>query len=684
MADSFTELTHLTDGQESASYDAVLQALRFSEARLLAFSDALPGITWSATPTGELEFVSDSYVATRGRPREAALGHGWLDSVHDDDRAHARARWESAIASGAPYDAQFRVRSADGTYRWQLVRAHAVRDTEGAIVRWAGINVDIDEQRKVDDAREMFVALANNSPDLFMLADERGIVHYLNPAGRRMMQLDAAYDATGSQIADYFVHGDRATAADVIFPALAREGRWIGDFALRDAVTGIAIPVEFHAFRLFDTTQRPMGIASVAIDRRARKRTERGLDLLSRAGRATLESVDYATTLANIAHAVVDAIASYCLIDVLGAHGDLERTAVHPDPELQSVLESLSTPTGDHPIARAMRGESSVSVIDERWLRAIRATADRDSAIASLGVRSIATVPVTTPTGDVVGALTAALDIRSPWEDYNADDLVFIEEVGRRAGAAIANARLYERDRRIAVEFQAASLPLILPKRASIDIDADYRPASNEALIGGDWYDAFDLADGRLAITVGDVIGHGLHAAVTMTKLRHAMHAAAMLRPDPEAMLMVADRTLRAIDPDGYATAMVAIYDDRADTVTIASAGHAGPVIRYPDGTSEHFSISGMMLGLRDTEATETIAFSVPSGSTLVFFTDGLTEATRDSFEGTRRLLEAVRSESVCTARKPAQVIVDRVLAGAPARDDIAVLVVRIGTAFVA
>ena len=419
-------------------------------------------------------------------------------------------------------------------------------------------------------------------------------------------------------------------------------------------------------------------------DRRERERVDDGLRLLSRTGAATLDSLDANTTLRSIARAVVGEFASMCVIDVLDADGRWKRVALaHRDAHRERILETtrhMSQPVPEHPIARALHeGRSSVETVDAAWLERMERTPERIDAARSLAVRSILTVPVVTPSGEILGALTCVRDAADPRDDYRAEDLRFVEEVGRRAGAAIANAQLYERERRIAVELQAASLPQSLPRVAGFDLDADYRPGSDEATIGGDWYDAFVLDDGRVAITVGDVLGHGLHAAVTMTKLRQAMQAAAMVDPDPNVMLDVADKTLRLLDPDGYATALAALYDPAARTLTFASAGHAGPAVRAPDGTIEDFTSPGQMLGLRPGGERATKTLPAPPGTVMVFYTDGLTEATRDTDEGQRRLHDVMGRDDVVHGTRPARAIVQQVLGTTQASDDIAVLVARLG-----
>ena len=252
--------------------------------------------------------------------------------------------------------------------------------------------------------------------------------------------------------------------------------------------------------------------------------------------------------------------------------------------------------------------------------------------------------------GNVFGALSCVLENDDPRGSYTPDDLRFAEEIAVRAALAIDHARAYEREKRIAVTLQEASLPQTLPQVAGLKLSADYRPGNDEATIGGDWYDAFVLDDGRLVITIGDVLGNGLAAAVAMGKVRQAMQSVALVFPDPATML--------------------------------ASAGHPGPSVRRPDGTIVESAAPGLILGLRAANPAETLLLTLPTppGSTLVFYTDGLVEASRDYAEGQRRLHAAMADLAAAQAGNPARALVEHALGAHPASDDIAVLVAEILT----
>jgi PAS domain-containing protein len=242
--------------------------------------------------------------------------------------------------------------------------------------------------------------------------------------------------------------------------------------------------------------------------------------------------------------------------------------------------------------------------------------------------------------------------------------------------------RAFEHEQRIAFILQEASLPTVLPAIPDVYLSAYYRPGNSESTIGGDWYDAFLLEDGRLVLTIGDVLGKGLVAAVTMGKIRQAMRAVARILPEPNALLDAADHTVRSDSAltDIYATALAGIYDPRRQSFTFASAGHPGPELRRPDGSIEELTSPGTLLGMRNGDEVHTVTIDLPHGSALVFVTDGLLEATRDLDDGLRRVNAAMHSDDVWKAENRAHALVTYVLAGQPAIDDVAVLVAEFGT----
>ena len=411
-----------------------------------------------------------------------------------------------------------------------------------------------------------------------------------------------------------------------------------------------------------------------------RERVQRGVRLLAQTGAVALTSLESVAMTRLIARACVSNFASFCCIDIVDEMGKWDRTSAHADQTLTPLLESLPLPPRDHPIQIVLRQHNSSLIdVDDAWITRVLGDDARAKLYRTLGLRSLIAVPITNPAGKVIGALSCGIDSSYRGNTYIPNDLVFVEEVGRRVGTLIENLRLYERERRIAVELQAASLPTSLPLIDHLQLDAEYRPGSGEATIGGDWYDAFIIKDGRVIITVGDVMGHGLRAAVTMTKLRQAMQAAAMIEPDPNVMLKVADETLKLIDPEeGLATALAAIYDPNALQLTFASAGHPGPILRRPDGSIDDLSSPGVMLGLRSGDENDTCIVDTPFGTSIVLFTDGITEASHNIQEGYDRLHEAIRAGDCFKGDRPAKDLVERVLGLTQAGDDIAVFIATV------
>jgi PAS domain S-box-containing protein len=241
--------------------------------------------------------------------------------------------------------------------------------------------------------------------------------------------------------------------------------------------------------------------------------------------------------------------------------------------------------------------------------------------------------------------------------------------------------RARERDHHASEAFQLASLPKALPAVPGVRFSAEYHAAEAQSLVGGDWYDAFELTDGRIAVSVGDVMGSGLDSAVTMAAARQAIRGAAQIYPDPRAVLDAADRALHSEQPDRIVTAFVGVFEPITGYLSYASAGHPPPLLRRADGAIVELLDCSLPLGLRSQlggrpESSQTI--HLEPGSLLVLYTDGLTEATRNTAEGEARVREALARVDRDGADNIAQFIRRDVLAGVPI-DDVAILTLAVG-----
>ncbi|HLL34994.1 MAG TPA: PP2C family protein-serine/threonine phosphatase, partial [Streptomyces sp.] len=209
---------------------------------------------------------------------------------------------------------------------------------------------------------------------------------------------------------------------------------------------------------------------------------------------------------------------------------------------------------------------------------------------------------------------------------FDADTSVMLIELARRAAIALDNARRYEQHRDTAQALQRAQLT-DLPATDGVRLAARYLPATRGLNIGGDWYDAFVQPDGSLLAVIGDVTGHGLHAAVMMGQLRTALRAYAVEDDSPARILTRLHRMLCHQQPALYATALIARIRPDDPQVVWAAAGHPPAVARSPEGTVRLLDARpGVMLGVPLPYTYEDHSAELPPGSTLALYTDGLVE----------------------------------------------------------
>ncbi|MFE0736982.1 SpoIIE family protein phosphatase [Streptomyces sp. NPDC058855] len=276
--------------------------------------------------------------------------------------------------------------------------------------------------------------------------------------------------------------------------------------------------------------------------------------------------------------------------------------------------------------------------------------------------------------GTVLGAVTVTrLRSREPFDE---EDGVLIDEVVARAALNIDNARLYTTQREAALTLQRSLTNSALPDVTGLELTGRYLPASAHD-VGGDWFDAIALPGGRTGLVIGDVMGHGIHAAAVMGQLRTAVRTLARHDIAPARMLSSLDAVVADLGEDTMATCVYAVHDPAAGTWVIARAGHPPPAVATPDGTITFLDgPPGTPLGTGGHDfATEEV--TLPPGGLLVLYTDGLIEARhRDLDQGMDELARALRP----FLSSPLETLCDEVLArvlSAPAQDDVAMLLAR-------
>jgi CHASE3 domain sensor protein len=237
------------------------------------------------------------------------------------------------------------------------------------------------------------------------------------------------------------------------------------------------------------------------------------------------------------------------------------------------------------------------------------------------------------------------------------------------------HAEAVERERTISRSLQKAFLFETLPSSPTITFGAVYKPADVEGYVGGDWYGAMGLRDGRIFFTVGDVSGHGIHAAVTMARTRQTILAASVLEADPAVALARANEVMR-LRGDFFVTAICGYVDLKRGTFAYASAGHVPPLLVSPGGIATFLPTHGLPLGFVDDPRCRSFERAIEPGSMLVLYTDGLVEFDRDILRGQERLARSAPALLSEDPNQRAAALVERVLEHNRQFDDVAVLVV--------
>ncbi|MFB4426559.1 SpoIIE family protein phosphatase [Streptomyces sp. QL37] len=364
--------------------------------------------------------------------------------------------------------------------------------------------------------------------------------------------------------------------------------------------------------------------------------------------------------------------------------GPRDDTGLHPLGSVVRFLETTDLGAG------LLRGEAVLDTDLARRSGWQQQDPERAERIVESGFHSMMAVPMRAR-GVLLGA-ALFWRARTP-EPFEDEDLSVAEELVARAAVSIDNARRYSREHNVAVTLQRSLLPQGLPDQSAIDAAYRYLPAQaglgGLGGVGGDWFDIIPLPGARVALVVGDVVGHGLHAAATMGRLRTAVHNFSTLDLPPDELLWHLDELVARIDQDEAAegseggggvtgaTCLYAIYDPASGRCTMARAGHLQPVIVSPEGDAVFADVpGGPPLGLGGMPF-ETLDLELPESSRLVLYTDGLVEDRhRDIDEGLEMLRETLSGHPDRTPEETCQAVL-RVLVPAKARDDIALLVAR-------
>jgi PAS domain S-box-containing protein len=419
-------------------------------------------------------------------------------------------------------------------------------------------------------------------------------------------------------------------------------------------------------------------------DLTAIKKAELGQRLLSESGRILASSLDFERTLQEIARLAVPDLADWCGVDMHGPHGEIRPVAIaHADPDKVLIGQELRhaypvDPEGRVGLPAVLRGGASFLAprIEDAELVAYARDARHLELLRAVGFSAVMIVPISAH-GQTLGALTfvAAESGRT----FDEDDLALAEELGRRAGMAVANARAFTERAQIARTLQASLRPPDLPEIEGWDVASLHAPAGEANDVGGDFFEVFPVAGGWMAV-IGDAEGKGASAASVTGLARHTIHAVAQLTGDALTAVRQLDRRLRG-GPEGDLCS-VALVQLRGAVAYVLSAGHPPPLLVTANGVEEINATGPLPGALPDPSDWPTERVVLDSGEALVLYTDGVTDAVGAGDErfGQERLLATLEGAGSASAQE----ITDRIRAalrsfgeGRPQRDDVACLVLR-------
>jgi PAS domain S-box-containing protein len=448
--------------------DANDRVAALGESQLRALFDFMPQLGWTARPDGFIDFYNRGWFEYTGLTLEELQGTGWK-AVHDPAWLPIVVeRWDLSIATGTPFEMEFPLRRRDGVFRWFLTRVNPVRDEDGRVVRWIGINTDIDEQRRAGTQLETRLRLLLESIRdyaVFML-DAEGRIATWNPGAQRLKQWRAD-EIIGKHFSVFYPEVDiRAGKPARELEVASREGR-IEDEGWRLRKDGSRFWASVVISAIRDQDGQLLGFSKVTRDltdqkqaeeervrlaeeqqaRKAAQESEERFRFLAEASAILGSSLDYEATLQTVADLVVPRYADWCVVDVL-EEGRIAPVAVsHSDPskvELARELQRRWPPrpdakNGTPNVLRTGRSELYSEIPDEVLIQG--AQDEEHLRIArELNLRSALIVPLPAR-GATLGALTLVW-AESP-QRYSTSDVPLMEELGRRAGIAVDNARLY-------------------------------------------------------------------------------------------------------------------------------------------------------------------------------------------------------------------------------------------------
>ncbi|MET8213807.1 SpoIIE family protein phosphatase [Streptomyces sp. NPDC005373] len=563
-----------------------------------------------------------------------------------EDREAALAAHEQQ-AAGPGWDGVLMVRHQDGHEVAVVARVRPVLGGKGRS-GWSVSATDARQVEREEVDRGILQALFHQSPIPVTVMDSELRYRWVNAATARETGVPAD-ELLGRRIGDD-TPGSAAQTIEEVLRHVRDTGEPVVDFQVRGRLPSDPDRERVwssSSFRLSDPAGRLLGMCQTYVDVTEGDRAQRRLALLTDAGACIGTSLDVVRTAQELADAAVPELADFVLVDLPEATVRGEEPApgpvsgqvllrrsgissIHEDASeaMYAVGETVAYAPGTPQVRCLATGQSVLvrRLEADEWYASDPQSAEKAREV---GTHSLMVVPLQAR-GITLGVAVFGRN-RDP-QPYDEGDLALAEDFSSRAAVCVDNARRYTREHTTALALQRSLLPHDLPDQPGVETAHRYLPAAAHAGAGGDWFDVLPLSGARVALVVGDVTGHGLHAAAVMGRLRTAVHTLADLDLDPDEVLtQLDDLVVRLVeeDPDCQgATCLYAIYDPISRICTFARAGHPPPALVQPDGTVEFCEDipPGPPLGLGGLPF-ETSQRELPEGTLLALYTDGLIEA---------------------------------------------------------
>ncbi|QHC21932.1 SpoIIE family protein phosphatase [Streptomyces sp. GS7] len=456
-------------------------------------------------------------------------------------------------------------------------------------------------------------------------------------------------------------------------------------------------------FRLEDEAGHVLGVCYMVLDVTESYRARQRMALLSRAGERIGSSLDVWQTAQELADAAVPDLADFVTVDLLDAMVSGEEPSSGPIdagtlftmrragqrsvregcPEAVIAVGEPAAYPSSAPVVLSLTGGDSLLLPALDLDSGSDWPADdpvRAARLRELGFHSLMVVPLRAR-GVSLGAATFAR--WQPTGPFQPDDLVLAEEFVNRAAISLDNARRFTREHTAALTLQRSLLPRDLPEQSAVDAAYRYLPADSSTGVGGDWFDVIPLSGARVALVVGDVVGHGVHAAATMGRLRSAVQALADLDLAPDEVLAHLDEMVNRVAHDANsddgvigATCLYAVYDPVSCCCTLARAGHPPPLLVSPAGACQLVELpTGPPLGLGGMPF-ESAELPLPEGSLLALYTNGLLLGKALDLDGGITRLRTALADPQAPLEDICESVISS-LPGARPVDDVALLLAR-------